>query len=111
MLEGDADALAGCNFRNWFPKLEQARQKILEWFVNRIIAFGMPLQLDYGAGKTGNGLHANMRSDLNGAQEYRAREVALRRVKRILFKSAHFGGGEGGRFCFRGKRLGRMPPR
>src|SRR2546425_6749633 len=110
MLEGDADALAGCNFRNWFPKLEQARQKILEWFVNRIIAFGMPLQLDYGAGKTGNGLHANMRSDLNGAQEYRAREVALRRGKRILFKRAQFRGVEGGPFWLSGHTLVGVAP-
>src|SRR5437867_4915797 len=83
MLEGDADAFIGGNFCDRLPKLEQARQKILEGLIDWVLSFGMGFKFDHGAGKTSDGLDAQTRRDVDRSLENTARILALRWIERV----------------------------
>ena len=91
MFERNPDAFVDGGFGDRFPKLEKSGQKLLEWFVNRVVAFRMLFELDHSAGKAGDRFHANPSSDLDGVKKHRARVVGLPRVQRVFVKSAYGG--------------------
>src|SRR5437899_12480042 len=89
MLERDSDASI-CGYRcDRLPKLDQARQKIFERFVDWIISFWMTFQFDHCARKSRNGLHADTGGDFNGAKENGFCKFTLLGIQRISIKRAN----------------------
>src|SRR5258708_1667007 len=94
VLEGDADTLVSRDLRDGLPKLDKARKKLFERFVNLIISFWIGFELDYGAGKAGNHRHTNVGRHVYRPQECDPSVLRLFRVERIFVQRADGGNAE-----------------